>query len=72
MLGDVGMVQRGEHFGFALETRQPFGVVCESFRQDLDRDVALEVGVGRAVHLAHAAGANLAGDFIGAEPRARG
>ena len=66
------MVQRGERAGLALESGQAFGVVCESFRQDFDRDVALELRVARAIHLAHATGANSAGDFIGAEPRARG
>ena len=36
--------------------------------QDLDRDVALELGVGRAVDLPHAAFAELVGDLVGAEP----
>jgi len=28
-LGDVGMVQRGEHLGLALEAGQPFGILRE-------------------------------------------
>ena len=46
--GDVGMVQRGERLGFALETRQAVGVLRERVGQDLDRDVAIELRVGRA------------------------
>ena len=49
--GNVRMVQRGEHFCFALETREPIGVSCERGRQDLDRDLAFQLGVGRPIHL---------------------
>ena len=40
--------------------------------QDLDRDVATQPRVARAVDVAHAARANQRDDFIGAEPRAGG
>ena len=61
---DVRMIQRGEHPRLALEARQPIRVARERARQDLDRDVATELRVARAVHLAHAARAEqrLAGD----------
>ena len=52
------MIQRGEDFGFALEPREAFGIGGERLGQDLDRDVALQVGVAGAIHLAHAAGAD--------------
>ena len=26
-LGDIGVIQRGQHFGFALEAGQPFGII---------------------------------------------
>jgi hypothetical protein len=39
--------------------------------QDLDRDVALELGVARAIDLAHAAFAEQGGDVVRTEPRAR-
>ena len=54
---DVRMIQRREHPRLALEARAPFRVGRERRRQDLDRDLAPELVVVRAVHLAHAAGA---------------
>ncbi len=39
--------------------------------QDLDRDLALQLRVCRPVDLSHAAFANLRGDFVDAETRAR-
>ena len=68
--GDVRMIQGGEHFRFALEARQPIGVGGERGRQDLDRDLALELRVGRPIHLAHAAFADRRGDVVDAEARA--
>ena len=47
--------------------RASVGIVREGVRQHLDRDLATEVGVRGAPHLAHAAHADLGGDFIGAE-----
>ena len=64
---DVRMVQRGEDFRFALEARKPLGVTSDRRRQDLDRDLALQLRVGRPIHLAHAAGADRGGDFVGTE-----
>ena len=67
MRGDVRMVQRGEDFGFALEAREPIGIAGERLGQHLDRDLAFQLGVRRAIHLAHPAGADLGGDFVRAE-----
>ena len=64
---DVRMIQRGEHARLALEAREPVGVARERARQDLDRDVAPELRVARAVHLAHAAGAEQRLQVIAAE-----
>ena len=69
---DVRMIQRGEDLGFALKTRQPIVVSCERWRQDLDRDLTLQLGVGRPIHLAHAPFADLGGDLVGAEASAGG
>ncbi len=49
------MVQRGEHFGFALEAGQPVGVSSERFWQHLERHVAVELGVPGLIDLSHAA-----------------
>ena len=53
---DVGMVERRQRFGFALEARQTFGILREGLRQDLDGHLAIETGIAGAIHLAHAAG----------------
>ena len=54
-MGDVGMIQRGEHFRFALKPREPIVVGRERGRQNLDGDLAFELRVRRAVDLAHSA-----------------
>ncbi len=64
---DVRMIQRGEGLRFALEAREPVGVARERLGQDLDRDVAIELRVARPIDLAHAAFADLRGDFVDAE-----
>ena len=51
------MRERGDGLGFALEPREGRRVRGERVRQDLDRDVAIQLRVARAVHLAHPAGA---------------
>ena len=66
------VIERGEDFGFALKARQPVGVGRERCGQDLHRDLALQSGVRRAIHLAHAARAERREDVVGAEARATG
>ena len=66
------MVERGEHLRFALEPGESFGVAGEGVRQDLDRDVAIQLGIARAIHLAHAAGPHGGEDLVRAEADARG
>ena len=68
--GDVRVVQRGEDFRLALETREPIGVTGERGRQDLDRDLALQRRVRRTIHFTHAADADAGDDFVDAETRA--
>ncbi len=53
--GDIGMVQGGEGLGFASESGQTLGVMRKRVRQDLDRDVAIELGITRPIDLSHAA-----------------
>jgi len=64
------MIQRGEDFRFALKPRKPIGVGRERRRQNLHHDLAFQLRIGRAVHLAHAAGADGGDDFVRAEARA--
>ena len=67
---DVRMVQRREHFRFALESGEPLSVAGHRRRQDLQGDLAFQLRVGGAVDLAHSAYADLGGDLIGTEARA--
>jgi len=64
------MIQRGEDFGFTLKSREAIGISGHRCRQYFDRDLAFQVRVGGAIHLAHAAGANLRGDVVDAEASA--
>jgi hypothetical protein len=50
-----GVVERGEHLRLPLEPRETLGVRGEDRRQQLQRDVATELRVGRPVDLAHPA-----------------
>jgi len=63
--GDVGMVQRGEYFGFALKSCEPFRVGGERVWQHLQRDLTFQRRVSRLVDLAHSAFAKFREDFIG-------
>ena len=67
--GDIGMVQRREQLRLALESRDAIRVGHKGVGEDLDRDVATELRVARAIDLAHAAGAEWRDDFIGPESR---
>jgi hypothetical protein len=62
------MVQGGERARFAIEARESIGILRQRGRQDLDRDFASELRVGRSINLAHPAGADLGGHLVRAEP----
>ena len=64
---DVRVRQRGQGFGLALETRERLGVERHGLRQDLDRDVAIESCVPRAIDLSHSAGPDRREDLVGAQ-----
>ena len=68
----MGMIERGEDFGLALKPREAFAVSRYRFGQHLDRDVALELRIARAIHLTHAAHAERGDDFVRAKARASG
>ena len=61
------MVEDPRGLGLLLEAAQPLRVLGERGRQDLDRDVAPEARVPRAVDLAHPSRADLREDLVGAE-----
>ena len=66
------MVQRGENLRLALESRETLRIIRERRGQDLDRNVAIELRVARAEHLAHPARADGARDFVRADSRSHG
>jgi len=66
--GDVGVVERREEPRLALEPREAVGVGGEGGREELERDVATEFGVARAVYLTHAPGADLVGHLVVCDP----
>jgi len=65
---DAGMVERRERTRLALESRQAFGVARDLLGQDLDRHVAPEPRIARAIDLAHPPRAQRRQDLVGAEP----
>ena len=67
MARDVRVIQRREHLRLALEPREPVRIGRERLGQHLDRDVAVQPRVARAIDLAHPAGAD--GDRISYGPR---
>ena len=59
---DVRMIERREDLRLALEAGEPIRITRKGRWQYLNRDVAIELGVVRAIHLAHAADAEQAID----------
>ena len=68
---DVRMIQRRRAPRLAFEAREAIGIGREELGQHLDRDVASEPRIARAIDLAHPACAERAGDLVRAEPGAR-
>ena len=64
------MLQRGEDFSFALKTGEPIVVSGQGVRQNLDGDLTLQLGIGGPIDYARAAGADLGGHLVDAEPGA--
>ena len=69
---DIGMRKEARRPGFNLKPAQTIRIGGKARRQGLDRDIAPESGIARAMHLAHAAGADEAEYFVGTEPGADG
>ena len=66
-LRDVAVVQRCEDARLALEAREAVGIGGDFDRKELQRDVAIELGVMRAIDLAHAACADRLTNVIGSD-----
>ena len=65
--GDVGMVERGEQLGFALEAGELLGIARDLGGQRLDRNEPIELAIAGEVDHAHATAAELAFDDVVAE-----
>ena len=65
--GDVRVIERRQNLRLAFEPREPVEIVGEEFGEDLQRDVAIELRVTRAIHLAHPTGTKGGKDFVRAE-----
>src|SRR5687768_14065522 len=52
-MGDVGMSQRRQELGLAVQAREAIGIGGEQIRKDLDGNVALQVVVAIAIRLSH-------------------
>ena len=66
-VGDVWMIQRGEHLRLALEPGKTIRIGRYTVWQDFDCNVAIELRVARAIDLAHPAPAERSEDFVRAE-----
>src|SRR2546425_2818164 len=64
------VVERGEHMRFALEACHAVGVTGEEFREHLEGDLASELGIAGAIHLAHAAHPDRGDHLVGSNVRA--
>jgi hypothetical protein len=61
------VVERGEHARLAREAGAALRVGGQVQRQDLQRDVAPQLRIARAIHLAHATRAERCEDAVGPE-----
>ena len=62
------MIQRREHLGLALEPRESVRIGDEGLGKDLQRDIATELRIRRAIHPAHAAFAEESDDVVVSQP----
>ncbi len=62
---DVGVIERRQYARFALEACEPLRVGGEDAREDLDRNVASQLRVARAIDFTHTASAELGHHGVG-------
>ena len=64
------MIQRRERLRFPSEAGEALVIEREEFGQDLDRNMAIELGVACAINLAHSTFTELVKDAVWPESRA--
>ena len=52
-VADVGKVQRDEDSGFTLEAGEPISIAGKRLRQDPERHLGVQLGIGGLVDLSH-------------------
>ena len=62
--GDVGVIERFQQPGLALEAGHSFGIARECFGKELERNLAVQVEVVGHLDFAHASAAKLFTDSI--------
>ena len=68
---DVRMIEGGNGTRLAFEAKQQVRIARHACWQDFDGDLAPQLRVPRAIHLAHAAGAERGDDFVGTDAKTR-
>ena len=63
------MIQQVERPGFTLEPCQAVGIVCERLREDLNRNVTIQLGVACPEDPPHSTLTDRGDDFVDAEAR---
>ena len=61
---DTGMAERRQHARLAVKACDALGIGGEAGRQELERDVAIEAQIPRAMDLAHPAASDEARDLV--------
>ena len=64
---DVGVIERGDGFRFPCEPRPAFFAFGELGRENLERDLPVELGVLGQKNLTHTTGADLLQDLVVSE-----
>ena len=64
---NVRMIERSQHFRFALKAGEAISIMREGFWQNFDRHVSSELSIVSAIHFAHAACTDRRDDFVATE-----
>ncbi len=66
-LEEIGVSQRGQGLGFAVESFEAGFILGERLGQDFDSHLAVELGILRPPHLTHPTGPNGTENFVSTE-----
>src|SRR5262249_45887728 len=64
---DVGMIERGQDFGFTFESRDPFRIFCERLCKYLHGHASPQSRVLRLIHFPHSTSTQADFDFVVSE-----